>query len=526
MSIIDKIKTEFNLIPIDNAYIFEVKQALSNNSLKFTQDALVNMIINGYNKYHLLFIGLCLRRGPDVNYYISIDLRSKKKVHFLIFVYDIIMKKQTEVGYLDSIIAMLVLSGSNLNNLAFENGDNIKVGEWLYSNGYTVVKKYESKNIRNVLSDKDKNTMGLILDDPSLINSINDIIKELLFKSLAEKVIEKYYKPSTETFFWMNNDMILAQEYYNEYILISIIKSGILPPFPLVDEWLFLSLKYFRTRRLDISDMFLTVLNVAIDVGLVIDNYQKDLIIELGGESLIDKYQEPTILKECNIGKPLSTRINDILYKFGTHNLQPKCDTIKELIGLGPENLKTGLILKQKYKIINYILSPKEILSQSLIFDRDISEFSIYPDSDFSYIRNGNTLKGYKADEFDKIIKDEKKNLPQIIDSIKHKKEQRIKHLSKDSLKIETFSQLVDELFKHDVPIKSFITGNEQSLIEDIPSFDLQLFRSALTTLKIDHFEDINDEQRLEDIYIWVMIWLKKNDNVNYERIKKIMIKK
>jgi hypothetical protein len=515
----DSIRTifevEFQLLELDRSFVYEVDKELNNRTFDPLEILLTSLEFSK-DKSHIIIIGLSLRFKPDLNQF------RKDGLSIILYIFEMIKGKSND--FVDTIMSMIILSGLNLDGQA-KKGSSQTIEGYLIDEGYSLIENYQQNGIRNVLEDKSKNILGMLLDDPSLITGTPT--KELVFKSLSTRVINKYYKISKSKILWENEDLLLAVKYYNINIIIAIFDAGILPSYILVQYLIITAEKYYMKGKINSVEFFFEVLKEAVDRGLKIDKYQAELINSIGGNSIIEVYNEPRWIKYCDSGEKFTQELDDVVYKLEMLG-DDKCLALKLAAKLDMDQLIEALVERQESRIrINTSnIGMKVTESMFTNIEKVISQIKLYPDIDSAYyMDHKGKLTAVKYEDFGSVLSRSKDYPKGLIDKIEAKVTLRKKVFGNRKIELQSYENLVTYLYKSDSLLDN-INGNVKSKdFLNSKKFNYNKFLDTIYPILLDKIVivkgDLLNESQQKKIFAWIMNWLKTNDKESYSVVTK-----
>src|SRR3990167_1067579 len=326
---------------------------------------------------HILIVGMCLRYGGNPNMYVTVDAL-KKTVHIVSLIY-FKMKKSGSLQYIDTIILLFILRSDVLEHLvedpqggrirkeieySFTQNNTMNVGEYLLSQGYSIIKEYQDHGIMNVVPIKTLILANIILDNVSKFDTSD--YNFYIIKSLGDKISEKL-PISQEHHLWNSQDLYDSYKFLNLSTFKLLLRRGQLPSYPMMNEMI-LRAKTFSINGIQFGkDVMYEMILESVKAGYKIDIDQNTLISQIVNvdgspdDIFFDKVQvafdQPGWKKVCNYQDktddiPLKLRELGIALGISTSNKKEICDELEKLT----ERDRNETIAKFRHKNSAYLL--------------------------------------------------------------------------------------------------------------------------------------------------------------------------
>lgn len=371
---------------------------LKTNDNDNNDNILIELINLAKDEKDLVGIGLALRYGADPNIYIN-------EKHILIYLNTINDKDEL---VLNSIILLLLISGSDLNLNENINIDNVSVIEWMRENNgnnifelmYNISLPYN--NIDSVFMTK----LAILLDLPEYIvstPSLSEIIRDHSMKCLNLK-LNSNINLSPE-------DLNLSLKYVNNESYKNMMDKGCIPSYLTVNN-LILLFKFFNNDESNnnvslnnIKDM----LEYTVSSGVKIDPYQFEIIRAtdyIFSNNIITKYQISYTIDPLSLKNIANTHHINIDKTSNIDTNTQILNALRIISKTDPIKIKKSAINRQIIRNNPNIHSITDLISsRTSNDDNNIFNNSEYNDIDLSYyIENGITWC-FTSDMLDSILK-------------------------------------------------------------------------------------------------------------------------
>jgi hypothetical protein len=456
----------------------------------------------------------------------------------------------------------MLLDGSNLAKRIYDPSfgsikkvvkldDGPSILEWLINNGYPQIKEIYQKGIESYLSKETLNYLYILLDQVDKISFGTTtpqhvtIRNKMIIRSLGDNNIVKLV-PQANGVLWNNLDLINAVVYLNLPAFTKIIKAGIKPSYPVINDLLLRAMRY-RQLNLDMFEkVILEMLKVCIVNGVQMDKYQLSMISGLDGEiynDVIKEYQKPLWRKSCMEPKdknemPLKLRQLATLFDIPIQSKEFVCSRLTELAKRDSDELKDA-IKSQKTRQMGsslgwteeFIVGNPPTLACTNKLSHPYNEYSSLHISSFR--EADDSVWCFTSDQYESLLETKRNpyggELPDsYLKEIQFKLD-TLKSLGLDPL--QSKSMLVDDRVK----LLSEPDSDENTDVSFLKIFDDILEREGIARSKYNRLTNDAIKEKMDDInivvnvdglsvdhakitYAWIIVWLSTNEPSLYRR--------
>jgi hypothetical protein len=320
---------------------------------------LISAIDEGKDKKDLVRVAYAIRYGADSNLYVDAD-GIGRNFHILGYAYAV--GKYQSKEYLNTLILLFLVGGSSLMKSAFRHQKttisekDLSIGEWLESDGYFLARQYMENGYKRVVSSEAVDFAATLLDIPGMVKNPKS---ELIAKTVGEKMLSKY-KISKKMIFWDSEDMVFSVKYFNFPLFYHLIKNGVIPTYPMVNNILVRARVYKQNENKNEFYVLLDMIKSMLKSGVELDHEQMGLLNNLDEKSFKEAEKvgnDPYWEKVCSR--------NNVDQK-----IPPRLKRTSRILGIKETNLRDTCKVFKDASLTNTDEKRKE-LKQSLLKGRD-----------------------------------------------------------------------------------------------------------------------------------------------------------
>lgn len=354
--------------------------------------ALIQAINNTRTMDNLILVGLALRHGANPNIYVNSDIGI---AHILVYTYSNLTGKADE-DTLDTLITMLLLSGSTFTSKAFDpsklgqfvkdnkstfSDTNIQpsVIEWLKENNYETIipslippPSTEGELELAVNNQEMVNDIAIILDKPSLLDhsKIKLLDAREVIRDQSSEIMKINLEKESPAAIAQLSLLTYSRFYYNITAYRMILEKGVQPDYTFIND-LLTRMKRTKDAGFIIGfNQLEAMLQETVIRGISIDtrqlNYLRTIDID-AAERLIKAYEYPYWQKVCQVTKgEVEDQLKFLALSLNIPNIESDkeeiCTYINGLAQKDPEKLKTAAVKRQELRVAATALGVSEYI--------------------------------------------------------------------------------------------------------------------------------------------------------------------
>jgi len=507
---------------------------------------LILAIKEGKDKSNLVRIAYAIRYGADTNLYVDVS-GVGKNFHILGYAYKV--GKIYHDDYLNTIILLLLVGGSSLSKPAFKKkktkipNKEITIAEWLEGDGYSLARQYIEDGYKNVAPQTGIDFVATLLDIPDLVKNPKN---ELIAKTIGENMLSKY-KLSNEMVFWDIKDMKWAVQYFNLPLFNYLLKLGIIPTYPMINNILIRAGIYKNKNEFN---ALIEIIKLIIKNGIELDYEQLNLLHSLD-ENLFKEVKNignsPYWKKVCSQSEKIKKgekppqRLQRTAKILGITQTDFKntCLIMKKTSQTDKDQLKASLRGKKNDEFQSKLKYPNELiindenkLKCEKPFQKQGEDQSNYSDLHVSSYRCNDGKVWCFTSEYYSFLLSEKKNYHKNGEKLPNEFIKEIK-FKLDILKElgfiiseppPTITETVDELYENDKFGNNVV--DEKGIINKLQLINLnkltptnaeKIFQIIGASTNIDRLSGVH--ARLTTL--WILDWLYDNNKEQFLIVKK-----
>lgn len=533
---------ELFCLPTTPEFNLSLYQALKCDKID-AENTLIQAINDAKDREDLIPIALALRFGADPNVYVQTP--GMGNIHILGFTYFKLSQPNligcqptTNTTLVNSIVMLLVATGSNPNKPVFKSGDCYEKSDsknvltWLCQSGYDNILEDIDPTLCNVRPES-VSLIGTFLDCKDLV-TVNPKLSDII-SGHSNDVLDKY-----ATLAETNNGLNYSIRYLNLYAFEKFINMGGTVKYWNVNNMLSKMKEYKKLKDLVALSTVFHMLLFAICNGTVIDLYQLKMLEQIDSDLVcvvLEKYSEPYWRKTCKICKgDVSTEMKLMAYHL---NLNPEynkkyiCREISKIAASNTCAFKGAALYRQEKRISNSLSEIRTFINhqspQIILRNRSqIVNVYDYVDMDLVFYKDQEGASwAFTRDRFTDLIESRKnpytdKPLPiEIVDEMEKKREYHI--LLGLPCKLTSVSEAVSELVKPDQitdektekSVKRFYDmASREGMSEDyVSNLSISSLESSLRDIGVNtSLTDLKKEHALVTFAVSAETVLRKNN--------------